>query len=293
MQLFSILIDVVGPVFLVALVGYIWSRSGAPFDPRFVSLLVTTVGTPSLIIDNLSKAGLSLNLLGQIALACVLCHAIALAAGYVFVRAMGESTTVFLPALGFPNSGNMGLPLALFAFGETGLALAIAFYATASLLQFTVGQSIAAGGMNPLAILRMPLVWALIVAITLAVTGVQLPSVAARAIHIMGGLMVPLMLLSLGYSLASLKMASMQRATIFALARLIGGFAVGWLVAWLLGLEGAARGVVVAQAAMPAAVFNYMFAERYNNRPEEVAGVVVISTLLAILFLPVFLLTVL
>ena len=292
MQLFSILIDVVGPVFLVALVGFVWARSGAAFDPRFVSMLVTTVGTPCLVIDNLTKAGLSLGVLGQIALACVLCHAIALAFGYVFVRAMGESPTVFLPALAFPNSGNMGLPLALFAFGDTGLALAIAFYATASLMQFTVGQSIAAGGMNPGALLRMPLIWALVIAITLAVTGLQLPSMPARAVHIMAGLMVPLMLMSLGYSLASLKMASMQRATIFSIARLVGGFAVGWAVAMMLGLEGAARGVVVAQSAMPAAVFNYMFAERYNNRPEEVAGVVVVSTILSIFLLPIFLSTV-
>ncbi len=293
MQIFGILVDVVGPVFLVALVGYVWSRSGAAFDPRFVSLLVTTVGTPCLVIDNLTHAGLSLTVLGQIALACVLCHAAALAAGYLVVRALGESPSVFLPALAFPNSGNMGLPMALFAFGETGMALAIAFYATASLMQFTVGQSIAAGGMNPGALLRMPLIWALVVAISLAVAGLQPPSIVGRAIHILAGLMVPLMLLSLGYSLASLKMASIGRATVFSVARLTGGFAIGWAVATLLGLEGAARGVVVVQASMPAAVFNYMFAERYNNRPEEVAGVVVISTLLSIFALPLFLSTVL
>ncbi len=291
MQLLSILIDVVGPVVLIALVGFAWARRGAPFDPRFVSMMVTTVGTPSLVIDNLTHSGLKLSMLATIALACVLCHATALAAGWLFLKAMRQSVVVYLPALAFPNSGNMGLPLGLFAFGEAGLAFAIAFYATASLMQFTVGQSIAAGGMNPGALLRMPLVWAITVAIALAVAGVQLPSIADRAIHILGGLMVPLMLLSLGYSLASLKTSSLKRATLFSLARLLGGFAIGWLVTSLLGLEGAARGVVVMQSSMPSAVFNYMFAERYGNKPEEVAGLVVLSTLLSILFLPVFLST--
>ena len=255
-------------------------------------MLVTLVGTPCLVIDNLTSSGLSPAALGQIALACVLCHAASLAAGYLFVHAMGEPVSVFLPALAFPNSGNMGLPLGLFAFGETGLALAIAWYATASLMQFTVGQAIAAGGMNPRALLRLPVVWAIVVAIGLAASGIELPRVAGSALHILGGLMVPLMLLSLGYSLASLKIASLGRATMFSLARLFGGFAIGWAVATLFGLEGAARGVVVAQSSMPSAVFNYMFAERYNNQPEEVAGVVVISTFLSVPLLPLFLATV-
>ena len=293
MQLFSILVDVVGPVFIVALVGYAWARSGAAFDPRFVSMLVTNVATPCLVIDNLAKSSLNFSALGQIVLACVISHLLALAAGYAFVKAMREDPRVFAPALGFPNSGNMGLPLALFAFGEVGLALAIAFYATASLLQFTLGQAIAAGGASFRAIVRLPLVWAILLAVTLAVSGLSLPGPAASAVHILAGLLVPLMLLSLGYSLASLKIASLKTAAIFSLARLIGGFAIGWFVATLLGLDGVQRGVVVIQSAMPSAVFNYMFAERYNNRPEEVAGVVVISTILSVAFLPLFLLTLL
>ncbi len=289
MQLLAILFDVVGPIFLVVLAGWIWARRGAPFDPRFVTLLVTTVATPCLVIDSLANAGLSAAAFGQLALASVLCHAFALAAAYGFVRAMGGPVAAFVPVLAFPNSGNMGLPLALFAFGPAGLALAIAFYAIASLLQFTVGQSIAAGGLKPGELLRMPLVWAIIAAIGLAASGLQLPVFAGRAIHILGGLMVPLMLLSLGYSLARLKTASVGAAVAYSLARLLGGFAIGWIVASLLGLDGAARGVVVAQSAMPSAVYNYMFAERYGNRPEEVAGIVVISTLLSLAFLPAFL----
>ena len=292
MQLLSILVDVVGPVFLVALAGYVWARRGAPFDPRFVSLLVTTVGTPALVIDNLTHSRLDLSVLGLIALACVVGHALSLGFGWLFLKAVRQPVSVYLPALAFPNSGNMGLPLGLFAFGETGLALAIAWYATASLMQFTVGQAIAAGGMNPRALLRLPVVWAIVIAIGLAASGVELPRVAGSALHILGGLMVPLMLLSLGYSLAKLKTASFGRAAMFSLARLFGGFAIGWAVATLFGLDGAARGVVVAQSSMPSAVFNYMFAEKYNNRPEEVAGVVVISTFLSVPLLPLFLATV-
>ena len=205
MQLFSILIDVVGPVFLVAFVGYVWSRRGAPFDPRFIALMVTSVATPSMVIDSLSTSGLQTGALGAIALASLLCHALSLGAGWLFVRAVGQPTTVFLPALTFPNTGNMGLPLGMFAFGQPGLALSIGYYAVASLLQFTVGQSIAAKQIDPRALLRMPLIWAIAFGLFLALTGLQLPNVASRGLHILGGLMVPLMLLSLGHSLARLR----------------------------------------------------------------------------------------
>ena len=292
MQLFSILIDVVGPVFLVAFVGYVWSRRGAPFDPRFIALMVTSVATPSMVIDSLSTSGLQTGALGAIALASLLCHALSLGAGWLFVRAVGQTTTVFLPALTFPNTGNMGLPLGMFAFGQPGLALSIGYYAVASLLQFTVGQSIAAKQIDPRALLRMPLIWAIAFGLFLALTGLQLPNVASRGLHILGGLMVPLMLLSLGHSLARLRFSSLGRGLMFSTARLFGGFAIGWLVATMLGLDGLARGVVVVQSSMPSAVYNYMFAERFGNQPEEVAGVVVVSTLMAIPLLPIFMWTV-
>jgi predicted permease len=292
MQIFAILIDVVVPVFLVAAVGYIWARRGKPFDPTFVAMLVTLVGTPCLVIDSLTTSGLQPAALGSISLAAALCHSHALALGYGAVRLLRQPANVYLPALVFANTGNMGLPLTLFAFGQTGLALSIAYFTIASLANFTLGQAIAAKGIALGDMLRMPLIWAIVVAMILAATGWTLPATISRAVHILGGLTVPLMLLSLGYSLAKLKITSLSRGVIFSLVRLLGGFAIGWGVASLLGLEGLARGVVVTQSCMPAAVYNYMFASRYGNGPEEVAGLVVLSTLLSLLLLPWFLSTV-
>jgi predicted permease len=292
MQLLSILLDVVGPVFLVALVGYVWTARGAPFDPKFVSLIVTGVGTPCLVVDSLANSGLKVSALAAMGLASVISHAASLAGGYAVARVMRQPPVVYTPALAFPNTGNMGLPLGMFAFGDRGLALAIGYYAVASLLQFTIGQSIAARTFDPRALARMPLIWAVAAGLALALTGASLPSIAARALHILGGLMVPLMLLSLGHSLARLRLASLKRGLIFSCVRLFGGFAIGWAVSTALGLEGLERGVVVVQSSMPSAVYNYMFAERFNNQPEEVAGIVVLSTLLSVAILPFFLATV-
>ena len=292
MQIIGILIDVVGPVFLCALVGYIWARRGTPFDTAFIARLVTAIGTPCLVVDSLTTSGLTTAALAQIALGAAMCLTLALTCGYLLVKALRLQVSLYLPSLTFSNTGNMGLPVTLFAFGPPGLALAIAFFTIASLVNFTVGQAIAAKGLRLRDLLTMPLIWAVVLSIGMQLTGLALPNMVTRAVHILAGITVPLMILSLGYSLARLKISSFNRAFVLSLARLIGGFAIGWAVSLVLGLDGMARGVVVAQSCMPSAVYNYMFAERYGSNAEEVAGLVVLSTLLSLLFLPLFLSTV-
>lgn len=292
MQILQILFDVVAPVFLVAFVGYLWARSGQKLDAAFVAVMVNTVATPCLILDTLVRTGVKASALSLMAGAAAAVMSITLLLGWLLLKAMNESVRTYLPAMTWSNAGNMGLPLSLFAFGEQGLSLAIAFFTISSLSNYTVGQGIAAGGISFREIIRMPIVYAIGLALVLIATGLQMPLFAGRAVQLLGGIAVPLMLLSLGYSLASLKITSLRTAVLLSFARLLGGFAIGWAVAWLFGLEGVARGVVVIQSAMPAAVLNHLFAARYGNNPQEVAGLVVISTTLAMFLLPVFLWTV-
>ncbi|MDB5572765.1 MAG: transporter [Hyphomicrobiales bacterium] len=292
MQIFSILLDVVGPVFVIALVGYLWARSGKGFDSSFVALIVNAVSTPCLVVDTLTTAGLAPAAVGQIALAAALCLTLAGLSGWALVRGLGQSVPTYLPPLIWSNGGNMGLPLCLFAFGERGLGLAIGYFVVSSVTNFTVGQAIAAGGISYRDVLRMPMTWAILVALTIMTTGLQLPVVAQRSVHLLGSITVPLMLLSLGHALASLSISSFGRSATFAAARLFGGYGIGWLVAWGMDLDAAARGVVIIQSSMPTAVLTYLFASRYNNEPQEVAGIVVISTVMSVVTLPLFFLTV-
>lgn len=292
MQIFGALFDVVGPVFLIVAVGYAWGRAGKPFESNFVGLIVNGVSTPCLVIDMLTRPGLTIPALGQMGLASALCLALTGAGAWAMARMMGLSPRAYAPPLIWANGGNMGLPLCLFAFGELGLGLAIAFFSISSLTNYTLGQAIAAGGITFREVVRMPMTWAILAAIVMIATGVRLPTVAQRAVGLLGALTVPLMLLSLGYALASLRIASYGRSVAFSTARLIGGFAIGWLVAVALQLDPVARGVVVIQSGMPSAVLNYLWALRYNNEPQEAASIVVISTIMSIPALPLFLLTV-
>lgn len=185
-----------------------------------------------------------------------------------------------------PNTGNMGLPLCLFAFGDIGLALGIAYFTISALLQFTVGISIAAGGMSVKRALSTPHIYVVSLAVLLLWTGTTLPEWVSNTVHLIGQFTIPLMLLFLGVSLARLTVQGVGRAVILSVVRIGGGLAVGVLLVWAFGLTGPAAGVVLIQSSMPVAVFNYLFAQYYDNSPAEVAGLVVVSTAISFATLP-------
>src|SRR5690606_16735202 len=131
--------------------------------------------------------------------------------------------------------------------------------------------------------------------ISLAVvfTGVTVPVWIADTIGLLGGITIPLMLIALGVSLARLRIASLPLSMAIAVARLAVGLAVGLGMSWALGLSGIVAGVLVVQSGMPVAVFNYLFAHVYKRQPEQIAGAVVLSTIMSFAGLPLLLLLVL
>ena len=285
-SLLAELLAIVAPVFIIAAIGYTWDRAGLPFDTKQLMTLVTWVGTPTLVISSLLKTAPTLTTLGLLVAAAVAVHALTTIVGYLVLRQTGLAYKTFLPSLIFGNCGNMGLPLSLFAFGEEGLALAIAFFMVSAIGMFTVGQAIAVGRTSLLTLVRTPILWAVAFAVTLLATDTQLPRWASNTIDVLGGFTIPIMLLALGASLARLKVKSLGRSVWLGLLRILGGVTIGLAISALFGLEGTARGVTVLLSAMPVAVFNYMFAQYYDNQPEEVAGLVVVSTAMSFMMLP-------
>lgn len=283
------LFDIIAPVLIIAGLGYGWARLGRPFDLATISGVVINVAVPALVVSSLTKLTIDLDAFGVMAGAAAASMALFLAVGYAVLRAAGISIHAFLPAIALGNSGNLGLPLCLFAFGEPGLAFGIAIFAVSSVVNMTVGQMISAGRFSPWVLFKTPVIYALIIAFASMGTGVQPPRWLAGALETLGGIAVPAMLLALGVSLQRLQLGKLRVSLVVALLRLGVGFAGGLLVAMLFQLEGAARGVLIIQSAMPAAVFNYLFAQVHGRDPAAVAGVVVLSTVLGFLLLPLVL----
>lgn len=286
MILISNLAAVIAPAFLISLIGYVWAKRGLPFDQTMITHLMTMIAAPSLVFSIFTKMRLPLSDVATMGMAAVVCMVIFGVVGAIGLRIAGLSARVFLPSLIFPNVGNMGLPVCLFAFGEEGMALAMIYFTIAIIGQFTIGPALAAGRFEPGKLLRLPFLPVMLVAIAFKLFGITPPAWLTNTVDLTGAIAVPMMLMSLGVALAQLKVAGLGRATWMSIARVGGGTATGWAVAAAFGLEGAARGALIIESAMPVAVFNYLFASLYGNEPEEVAGMILVSTALAYLGLP-------
>lgn len=285
----QILLPVLAPVFLSAFVGVIWARLKLPFDSSMVSRLALYVGTPCLVLSSFSHTPVPFDDLIRMGMACACQGGITALFASLMVRWWRADIRIYLPAMLFPNVGNMGLPLVLFGFGQEGLVLALAYFMVISMAHFSVGQSIVSGNWGWRGFLQNPILIAILMAIGLSASGVQLPRWIINTTDLLGAFTIPLMLITLGVSLASLKVHRLAWAFRFALLRVAIGVSAGLLTVELLNLDGIAAKVVILLSSMPVAVFNYLFSLRYERSPEDIAGLVVVSTLMSVVVLPVLL----
>jgi predicted permease len=284
--MYNELIAVIAPILICAGLGFAWARMGLDYPVEFVTRAVMYIGTPCLIVSSFSKAGIDIAKMAEIAGAAVLILLVMLAIGVVLIRMMRLQTKTFLPPLLFGNTGNMGLPLCLFAFGERGLVLGLTVFLAVFTVHMSLGIVLVAGRGNLAGLLRQPVLWATAISLLLVSSGQSLPAWLDNTTSLLGGVTIPLMLITLGVSLADLKVAEWKHSLLFSFIRVAGGFSLGVLVAGLFGLEGVERGVLILQSSMPVAVFNYLLALRYQREPGEIAGMVVLSTVLSFILMP-------
>lgn len=280
------LCEVLAPVIVAAGIGFVWARRKQPFDHAMVTGLVSWVGAPMLVFHTLATVQIEPAAVAGIGFAAVMALVIFAGLALVALRIAALPIRDYLPTLMFPNIGNMGLPVCYFAYGEQGLAFAIVVFAVISTAFFTLGVWIASRASHWSDMLRSPLLWAVAAGLSCNLNSVELPRWLENTTELLAQFAIPLMLITLGVSLASMKVADLSRALPMGVARVWGGAAVGVLVASVLGLEGAARGVVVLQCSMPAAVFAYLMAQKYERSPQQVAGVVLVSTAASFATLP-------
>ena len=287
--MFEVLLPIMAPIFICVGLGWGWVKSGRSMDISAVNTMVTNLGAPCLVFSSLVRLSVSPAALADMALATALAVAVFLAVGAVILRLARLSLPVYLPSLAFTNCGNMGLPLSLFAFGQMGLDLAAAYFAVSMVVMMVLGLWLVSGEPTPKKALTMPLPYAVAAALAFRAAEVEVPAWLYNSTDLLGGMTVPLMLLTLGVSLASMRVVVVRRALALAVLRLAMGAAVGVAVAALFDFDGVARGVLIIQCAMPPAVFNYLFAQNYDRKPEETASVILISTLISFLTLPLLL----
>lgn len=283
------LFEILAPTFLSAFSGWVWVRSGRAFDRRLVGDLISIIGAPCLVFSSLTSVAVSPAAMLEIGGAAALAFSVFAVLGFAALSLVGLSRRTFLAPMVFGNHGNLAVPVCLFAYGLEGQALALVFFAVAASLQFSFGLFLWSGRFDLLELVRNPVGLAALLAVLAVVLDVPVPGVVQNTTRLLGGFAIPLMLVALGAAIAELEVSDLRTSLALASLRLLSGIALGFTLSWALDLEGIARGVFVLQCAMPAAVFNFLFAQRFDREPERVASLVVVSTLLGAAILPLLL----
>lgn len=280
---------VMAPVVACAALGYVWARSGWAWDNDMATRLIASIGTPCLVLTILPRVDPGDATFRELSLATATAIAVWGVLGAIALKVFRLRFATYLPSIMFPNTGNMGASLSMFAFGTEGLALAIVYMSTTMFFHFSLGIAIAAGSFSLKRLAKTPILHSVGISLVMIAFGWELPRWAHNTVELVGGLTFPMMLIALGVSLSALKPANLKRSLIISVPRLALGFGVGVALAEVLDFEGAARGVLILECAMPPAVFNYLLAEQYGTGAEEVASLVLVSTLLSFLTLPLLL----
>lgn len=289
MELAFTVLEIVAPVFLLAAIGYVWVKAGWEYRVEFVTRLAMTLSVPCLIFVALMKAEIDPAALTALSLASVAAYGVLTALVAAGLWMTGRSQRTFQGPLVFGNTGNLGLPLALFAFGETGLGYAVVVFAVMAIWSFTYGVWIVSGGGSALKALKEPLVWGTVLGGVFLWQGWETPVFLTNTLELIGQMAIPIMLITLGVAVARLTPGSMAVATVMSLAKLVVCVAVAWVVGRVFALDDTAFAVLVLQVATPVAVTSYLLAEKYGADSQAVAGLVVVSTLLSVAALPLLL----
>jgi predicted permease len=192
-----------------------------------------------------------------------------------------------LSSLSLPNAGNAGLPLVFFAFAEPGLSIGAAFFFMIALIQYTVVPAIVTGDPGFRKLLREPLVWSVVAVVAFRATDLPVPTVIADTTQLLGGIMIPIMLILLGGALSRLKVSDIKTSVLLAFVRLAVGVTTGLLMVVLFRLQGVEAGAIFLLCSMPSALITYVIAQHFGRSPERVAGHVVSSTVLNFACLPI------
>ncbi|MBG6209158.1 putative permease [Labrenzia sp. EL_126] len=283
-------VNIMLPVLLCVLLGYALAYFKAPFDRKLFGSLVSNVGYPALILSHLAKEHIQLETFLTVLAAAVGMIAIFGVIGLIVMKLLRIPLRAYLPPMMLSNVGNIGLPVSTLAFGAEGAAVAIGFIVVVLTAIFTIGIAIPMGRPDFRALVRQPVIYAVIFALVLLATEWKIPEPVDQSLEILGGLAIPIMLLTLGHSLETLKLGGVTRAVILSVTH-IGVSAIAALaITQVLTLDAKIESVIILLCFMPPSVATYLAISQHQ--PEEVdgvAGFIFVSTCLTLVTLPIVL----
>ena len=283
------LVEVIFPVFFIIGVGYWIGKKNPNFDTNFITSFSGSIGVPSMLFYSLTSTSLDFSVFFKFAMITALFVALFAVTGIVILLILKRNILMELPPLILPNTGNIGLPLCLFAYGASGFSIASSIAAMIMLFHFTIGIFLASGKLSfkPLAT-SVPM-YAIVITGTILYFKIPVPQFIINTTMLIAYATIFLILTSLGIALTKLQAVNFKGNLAISLVRLISGPMIAFIIIRWLDLESYQAGALLIQCSMPSAVLTYLVAKMYSPKEhvDNIASVIVTSTTISLVTIPI------
>ena len=288
MEIYIKIFEVIFPVFFVIGVGYYLGKKNPKFDTNFITVFAGNIGTPAMIFYTVTTTGITLNIfIHYFVYALLMIGGFALI-GLILLFLLRKDLCMELPPLILPNTGNMGIPICLFAYGTDGLGIASAVASVIILFHFTLGIFLAKKKFSLDVVVKSPPVYAIIISVIFLFFQIQTPLFLENTTFLLTYATIFLVLMSLGIALTKLKF-SLKDSILLSLCRVILGPIIAFIIIYYFNLSGFAAGVLLIQSAMPSAILNYLVGSMYSPKKivDSIASTIVVSTIMSFFTIPI------
>ena len=289
MEIYLKLFEVLFPVFFIVGIGYFLGRQKSDIDTTFITNYSANFGAPALFIFAITSSGVTYSIFAEYFIYSVIALTCFAITGIIFLFFMKKDVSRELPPFFLPNTGNMGIPICLFAYGSLGMGVAAAISSLVVLLHFTANIFLASKKFDVKIILKSPSTYAVIISVLFLYFDLEMPMFALNTVMLLGYTMIVLILMSLGVSLTQMKVFSIKSSLISSIGRVIVGPIIGFGLIKVFNLSGYAAGVLLIQSAMPSAILTYLIASMYSPKKivDNISSMIVVSTLMSLITVPI------
>ena len=289
MDIYIKLFEVLFPVFFIVGIGYFLGKKNPNLDTSFITDYSANFGTPALVIFALTSSGVTFDIFAEYfvySIIAIICFAIT---GIIFLIFQKKDYLRELPPFILPNTGNMGIPICLFAYGTMGMGVAAAISSIVVLLHFTLNIFLASKKFDLNIIIKSPSFYAILITILLLYYEIETPTFVLNTVMLLAYAMIVMILMSLGVALTQLKIFSFKDALISSIGRVIIGPIIGFGLINVFNLSGFAAGAFLIQTSMPSAILTYLIASIYSPKEivDNISSMIVVSTLMSLITVPI------
>ena len=283
MELLLKLFEVLFPVFLSIGIGYWYGKKDPKFNTSFITSFAANIGLPSIIFYSLTVSDIDIFIFMKFAYFIILYVLIFSIIGVIVIKFFKKDISRLLPPLILPNTGNMGMPICLFAYGTAGLSIATAITSIILVLHFSLGILLASRKFSLKPLLTCTPMYALIFSLFFVYFNIPAPKFLENATFLIGYSAIFIVLVSLGVALSRLKVFHFKEALTYSLVRVLVGPLIGFLFVKFFNLTGVEAGVMFIQASMPSAILTYLVGHIYSSKKiaDNIASTVALSTFLS------------